>query len=63
MRPFLILQLRPEDDVCDSEYAAFLNRGGIARERTHRIRVERDPLPSDLSLNDYAGVLVGGGPG
>ncbi len=63
MRPFLILQLRPEDDAADGEYAAFLEKGGIGAERTHRIRVERDPLPADLRLDDYAGVVVGGGPG
>ncbi|MEM8663003.1 MAG: glutamine amidotransferase [Pseudomonadota bacterium] len=63
MRPFLILQLRPEDDAADGEFAAFLQKGGIETAQTHRIRVERTPLPSDLSLTDYAGVVVGGGPG
>ncbi|XWN30623.1 MAG: glutamine amidotransferase [Devosia sp.] len=63
MRPFLILQLRPEDDVADGEYAAIIEKGGIEPSRTHRIQVERDPLPTDLSLDDYAGIVVGGGPG
>ncbi len=63
MRPFLILQLRPEDDAADGEFAAFLDKGGIDPARTHRIRVERDPLPENLALDDYAGVIVGGGPG
>lgn len=63
MRPFLILQLRPEDDAADSEFAAFIEKGGIDALRTHRVRVERDPLPEHISLTDYAGIIVGGGPG
>lgn len=63
MRPFLILQLRPEDDAADGEYEAFLEKGEIDAARTHRIRLERDPLPDNLSLGDYAGIVVGGGPG
>ncbi|MEM6762386.1 MAG: glutamine amidotransferase [Pseudomonadota bacterium] len=59
----MILQLRPEDDAAESEYAAIIQKGGIDPSRTFRIRVERDPLPADLSLDDYAGVVVGGGPG
>ncbi|MEM0948149.1 MAG: glutamine amidotransferase [Pseudomonadota bacterium] len=63
MRPFLILQLRPEDEASDGEFAAFLEKGGIDAAQTRRIRLERDPLPADLNLTDYAGVVVGGGPG
>lgn len=63
MRPFLILQLRPEDDAADGEYAAFLEKGAIDPGRVLRIRVERDPLPENLSLNECAAIIVGGGPG
>ena len=63
MKPFLILQLRPEDDAADGEYAAILAKGGLDRARSVRVRLERDGLPGDLSLDDYAGVVVGGGPG
>ncbi len=63
MKPFLILQLRPETEAADNEYAAFLDKGGIAAQDTHRIRLERDPLPGGLDLAAYAGVIVGGGPG
>lgn len=62
-KSFLILQLRPEDEASDGEYRAFLDKGGLDAARTHRIRLESHPLPSDLSLDDYAGVIVGGGPG
>lgn len=63
MRRFLILQLRPETEASDGEFAAILDKGGIGAERTHRIRLDREPLPEDLDLADYAGVVVGGGPG
>lgn len=63
MKPFLILQLRPEDEAADGEFRAFLTKGSLPVERTHRIRLERDGLPANLDLNDYAGVVVGGGPG
>ncbi|MDJ1016592.1 MAG: glutamine amidotransferase [Paracoccaceae bacterium] len=63
MKPFLVLQLRPEDEAADGEYAAFLDKGGLPESRTARVRLEQGPLPEDLRLEDYAGVIVGGGPG
>lgn len=63
MKPFLILQLRPEADTSDDEYAAFLDKGGLTADQTARIRLDREPLPASLDLSDYAGVIVGGGPG
>lgn len=62
-KPFLILQLRPEDEASDGEYRAFLEKGGLEASRSHRIRLDRQMLPRDLSLGDFAGVIVGGGPG
>lgn len=62
MTPFLILQLRPEDAAADEEFAAFLDRGGLAPEDVRRVRLDEGPIPK-LSLDDYAGVIVGGGPG
>lgn len=61
-KPFLILQLRPETDASDDEFAAILNKGGLTEDQTHRIRLDRDPLPK-LDLTHYAGTIVGGGPG
>ncbi len=63
MKPFLILQLRPETDAADSEYRAFLRTGGLTPDQTHRIRLDQTPLPPDLDLSDFAGTIVGGGPG
>ena len=62
MSRFLILQLRPEDAAADEEFDAFMERGGLAADDVRRIRLDAAPLPA-LSLEDYAGVIVGGGPG
>jgi len=63
MKPFLILQLRPEREASDDEYAAILAKGGLAASDTHRIEVDRDPLPDALNIHDYGAIIVGGGPG
>ncbi|MGR3614791.1 MAG: glutamine amidotransferase [Paracoccaceae bacterium] len=63
MKPFLILQLRPETDAADAEFASILNRSDLAVDRAHRIRLDQRDLPKDLDVTDYAGVIVGGGPG
>lgn len=63
MKPFLILQLRPEPEASDNEFAAFLDKGGLGAQEVRRIRLEREEIPADLDPADYAGVIVGGGPG
>ena len=63
MKPFLILQLRPETRASDDEYEAILEKGGLDSSETVRIRLDQTPLPSDLNLTDHAAVIVGGGPG
>ncbi len=62
-KPFLILQLRPEDEAADDEYAAILRKGGLRPDQTRRIRLDQQDLPRDLRLDDFCGVIVGGGPG
>lgn len=63
MKRFLILQLRPETEASDSEYQAILDKGGLCDEEVHRIRLDCETIPAGLKLDDYAGVIVGGGPG
>jgi GMP synthase (glutamine-hydrolysing) len=63
MRQFLLLQLRPETDASDDEYHAFLEKGGLRDAQVHRIRLDCQDLPAGLDPRDYAGVIVGGGPG
>ncbi|MFD6448464.1 glutamine amidotransferase [Promicromonospora sp. NPDC060204] len=61
MKPFLLLATRAEDLAADGEHEAFLRYGGLEPEQLHRVRLEREPLPP-IDLDDYSGVLVGGGP-
>ena len=63
MKPFLILQLRPETEASDDEFAAILSKGGLKHDEVHRIRLDQEALPDDLDLTAYSGVIVGGGPG
>ena len=61
MKKFLILQLRP-DEIADTEFQAFLTCGGLAEQEVHRVRMEINGIPDDIVLDDYCGVIVGGGP-
>ncbi len=62
-KPFLILQLRPETEASDSEFDAIVNKGGLDAGQVHRIRLDQVDLPDQLCLDEYSGVIVGGGPG
>lgn len=63
MKPFLILQLRPETEAADDEFAAFLKFGNLQEDEVHRIRLDQEDIPDDIDLSHYSGVIVGGGPG
>lgn len=63
MKRFLILQLRPETDAADDEFDSILHRCQIGEDRVHRVRLDQQDLPDGLNVTDYAGVIVGGGPG
>ena len=63
MKPFLILQLRPETEASDDEFAAILRKGGLREGDVTRIRLDQQDLPEGLDLDDFSGVIVGGGPG
>ena len=60
-KPFLILQLRPEDAASDNEYSAFLQFSGLIEQNTTRIRIEKHGVPK-IDLDKFSGVIVGGGP-
>jgi GMP synthase (glutamine-hydrolysing) len=59
--PFLLLATRAEDQAADDEYAAMLRATGLDEPQLHRVRLEAAPMPP-LDLDDYAGVVLGGGP-
>ncbi|MDH5353087.1 MAG: glutamine amidotransferase [Gammaproteobacteria bacterium] len=60
-KPFLIMQLRPEDDTSDSEFRAILKYGGLEDNDACRLRIENTGIP-ELELDDYSAVIVGGSP-
>ncbi|WP_075995421.1 glutamine amidotransferase [Salaquimonas pukyongi] len=62
-KPFLVLQLRPETEASDNEFEAIVRKSGLPPSAFDRLRLEQNPLPGTFSLDDYAGVIVGGGPG
>lgn len=61
-KPILILQLRPEDETADSEYASILKYGQLNADQTRRIRIEINGIPPDIDLDDYSAIIVGGSP-
>jgi len=61
VKPFLFLGIRAQDGVADDEYAAVLRCAGLDERDVRRVRLERDVLgPTDL--DDWSGIVVGGGP-
>jgi GMP synthase (glutamine-hydrolysing) len=61
-RPFLILQLRPEDETADAEFAALLRYGGLDAAEVERVRLEQvDPFPH-IDPSEWSGIIVGGSP-
>ena len=61
MKPFLILQLRPIDLASDNEFKAIIRYGGLEERDVHRVRMEKEGIPS-IDLGDYSGIVLGGGP-
>lgn len=57
----MLLQLRPEDETADNEAASITKFGGLHEDDVHRVRLDREALPS-LNLDDYSGIIIGGGP-
>ena len=62
-KPFLILQLRPEDDGADGEFQSILDKSGLTEAAVERRRLDQNTDISDIQLENYSGVIVGGGPG
>jgi GMP synthase (glutamine-hydrolysing) len=61
MKPFLLLAIREDEAAAENEYAAFLQFSGLDEGHLHRVRLEQRPL-GPLNLDDYAGIMLGGGP-
>jgi GMP synthase (glutamine-hydrolysing) len=61
VKPFLFLGIRAQDAAADDEYAAVLRCAGLAESDVRRVRLERDEL-GPLDLDDWSGIVIGGGP-
>lgn len=60
-KPFLVIQLRPEDATADNELDKILHYGDLERADIVRWRADQDGLP-DIALDKYAAIIVGGSP-
>ncbi len=60
-KPFLIIQLRPEDATADNELAAIKRYGHLTDEEVQRLRAEQSGL-RDIDLDQYSAIIVGGSP-
>ena len=60
-KPFLIIQLRPEDATADNELEAIRHYGTLEDSEIVRLRAEQAGL-KDIELSRYAGIIVGGSP-
>ena len=60
-KPFLIIQLRPEDATADNELAAIKRYGHLRDGEVQRLRAEQSGLQS-IDLDQYAAIIVGGSP-
>jgi GMP synthase (glutamine-hydrolysing) len=61
VKPFLLLAIRAEDAAADNEYESFLAFAGLAERDLRRCRLEQRAL-GDVDLQDWSGILLGGGP-
>ena len=61
MKKILILQMRPETEVADAEYAAILKKADLYHENTKRIRLEQQK-DLKIDLSQYCAVIAGGSP-
>lgn len=62
MKPFLLLQSRPEPEAADNEYEAFWRFGQLQPNQLKRIAMDQGEL-GPINLEEYSGVILGGGPG
>lgn len=60
-KPFLIIQLRPEDATADNELAAIKRYGHLGDTEVLRLRAEQSGL-QNIDLDQYAAIIVGGSP-
>ncbi len=60
MKKVLLLQSRPELEASDDEFRAFRRFGGLDEKQV--VRLQMHEVQPTIDLNDYAVILMGGGP-
>ncbi|MFB6610080.1 glutamine amidotransferase [Agromyces sp. NPDC056379] len=60
-KPFLFLSARPEVEAVGPEYESVRRAMDVDADRLEHVRLDVDAL-GDLSLDEYAGIVVGGSP-
>lgn len=60
-KPFLIIQLRPEDAAADNEFEAIKFYGGLKDQEVVRLRAEQTGIAA-INLDLYSAIIVGGSP-
>jgi GMP synthase (glutamine-hydrolysing) len=60
-KPFLIIQLRPEDATANNELEAIKRYGRLTDSEIVRLRAEQSGL-QNINLDRYAAIIVGGSP-
>ncbi|NLE99252.1 MAG: glutamine amidotransferase [Propionibacterium sp.] len=61
MKPLLLLTHRPEAMEAEREWVDIARFAGISTDDIDQRRLDLEPL-GDVDLDDYSGVLIGGGP-
>jgi GMP synthase (glutamine-hydrolysing) len=60
-KPFLVIQLRPEDATSDNELEKIKQYGKLGDNEIVRLRAEQSSLPA-IGLDKYSAIIVGGSP-
>lgn len=60
-KPFLVIQLRPEDATSDNELEKIRQYGKLDDSEVVRLRADQAGLPA-IGLNKYSAIIVGGSP-
>lgn len=61
-RPFLLISTRDDPVAAEDEVRGFLAAAGLSSGELAVHALDAAPLPSDLDVDAYSGILLGGGP-
>lgn len=60
--PFLLISTRDDPVAAEDEVRGFVAASGLSPDDLVVLALDAAPLPADLELDDYSGILLGGGP-